>query len=196
MLVNPDTPRGERRGSSKRLRSVFSLVGIVLWVSLWGTGCTAIIKTNNGKNGYQFSNQELVAEFQRQQLTVREQAGGVILVVPYVFFIYKSANLTPDARQLIGGVASTLNHPRAVKRKIAVEGHTDAIGSLEYNRKLSQKRAEAVAWELIAGGVHKERIKVEEYGEEIPIAPNKNPKGKDNPSGRAQNRRVEIVILQ
>jgi outer membrane protein OmpA-like peptidoglycan-associated protein len=137
-----------------------------------------------------------MAEFQRQRLAVREQGNGVILVVPYVLFTYKSATLTPEARQLLSGVASTLNNPQAARRKIAVEGHTDAVGSHEYNRKLSLERAEAVAQELIAGGVSKERIKVEEYGEEIPIAPNKSPKGKDNPKGRAENRRVEIVILQ
>lgn len=186
---NPEMLRDERK--SERLRRVVSLVGVMLWVLLWGSGCTAITK-----NRHPFSNQELMAEFQRQQLAVREQGGGVILIVPYVFFTYKSADLTPEARQLLSGVASTLNNPQAVERKIAVEGHTDTVGSHEYNRELSRERAEAVARELIAGGVSKERIRVEEYGEEIPIAPNKNPKGKDNPKGRAENRRVEIVILQ
>jgi outer membrane protein OmpA-like peptidoglycan-associated protein len=191
MTGNPEIRRDEEMEKSERLRSVISLVGVMLWVLVWGSGCTAVTK-----NRHPFSNQELMAEFQRQQLTVREQGSGLILVVPYVLFTYKSASLTPEARQVLSGVASTLNNPQAATRKIAVEGHTDAVGSHEYNRKLSLERAEAVAQELIAGGVSKERIKVEEYGEEIPIAPNKNPKGKDNPKGRAENRRVEIVILQ
>ena len=42
----------------------------------------------------------------------------------------------------------------------------------------------------------KELVKVGEFGEALPIAPNKTPQGKDNPVGRAQNRRVELVILQ
>jgi outer membrane protein OmpA-like peptidoglycan-associated protein len=191
---DPEIRRDDRRGKSERLRGLVSLVGVMVWVSLWGSGCTAVTKT--AKNESPFSNQELMAEFRRQQLTVREQGNGVILVVPYVLFTYKSATLTPEARQLLSGVASTLANPQAAERKIAVEGHTDSVGSHEYNRKLSLERAQAVAQELIAGGVSKGRIKVEEYGEEIPIAPNKSPKGEDNPEGRAENRRVEIVILQ
>ena len=81
-------------------------------------------------------------------------------------------------------------------RQIAVDGHTDAAGSPEYNRHLSRARAEAVARVLIAEGVSKDRVKVGEFGEAFPIAPNQTPQGKDNPVGRAQNRRVELVILQ
>jgi len=134
--------------------------------------------------------------FQQQGITVQEQARGIVLVIPYVSFAYKQAALSGQAQQLLRTVAATLTRPPANRRPLAVDGHTDAMGSADYNRQLSRARAEAVARALIAGGVNKERIKVGEFGEAFPIAPNKTPQGKDNPVGRAQNRRVEVVILQ
>jgi outer membrane protein OmpA-like peptidoglycan-associated protein len=79
---------------------------------------------------------------------------------------------------------------------IKLEGHTDSIGTEDYNHKLSHKRAEAVMQYLIdKGGVDKARISAEGFGESRPIAPNKTEKGKDNPKGRAENRRVEVLII-
>jgi outer membrane protein OmpA-like peptidoglycan-associated protein len=108
----------------------------------------------------------------------------------------RSADLISEARRQITSIATVLNNPRAVHRKIAVEGHTDARGGKEYNLRLARRRAETVARELVANGVNTRRINVEEYGEQFPIAFNRNPDGTDNPEGRAQNRRVEVVILR
>jgi outer membrane protein OmpA-like peptidoglycan-associated protein len=108
----------------------------------------------------------------------------------------RSAELIWEAHRQITSIATVLNNPRAVHRKVAVEGHTDARGGKEYNLRLARRRAETVARELIANGVNIERINIEEYGEQFPIAPNKNPDGTDRPEGRAQNRRVEVVILK
>jgi outer membrane protein OmpA-like peptidoglycan-associated protein len=137
----------------------------------------------------------VLAVFQQQGIAVHEQARGVVLIIPYVSFAYKQAALSAHAQQLLHTVAATLIQPQANQRLLAVDGHTDAVGSADYNRQLSRERAETVARALIAGGVSKERIKVGEFGEAFPIAPNKTPQGKDNPVGRAQNRRVELVIL-
>jgi outer membrane protein OmpA-like peptidoglycan-associated protein len=79
--------------------------------------------------------------------------------------------------------------------KIEVAGHTDSKGPAAYNQKLSEKRANVVAVYFVKGGVEKGRIKVVGYGESIPVAPNQNPDGTDNPAGREKNRRTEIVIL-
>ena len=80
--------------------------------------------------------------------------------------------------------------------KVALEGHTDSIGTEKYNQKLSEKRAEAVKQYLIKeGAVDKARISSTGYGELKPIAPNKTEKGRDNPKGRAENRRVEVLII-
>jgi OOP family OmpA-OmpF porin len=80
--------------------------------------------------------------------------------------------------------------------RIKLEGHTDSKGTEEYNQKLSENRAEAVKQYLVQeGAVEKAMISAVGYGELKPVAPNSTQDGKDNPEGRAENRRVEILIL-
>jgi len=80
--------------------------------------------------------------------------------------------------------------------KVKLEGHTDSKGTEEYNQKLSERRAEAVRQYLIReDACEKAMISATGYGELRPIAPNETKDGKDNPEGRAENRRVEILIL-
>jgi OOP family OmpA-OmpF porin len=80
--------------------------------------------------------------------------------------------------------------------KVKLEGHTDSRGTEEYNQKLSEKRAEAVRqWLIKDGAAEKAKILATGYGELKPIAPNTTPDGKDNPEGRAENRRVEVLIM-
>ena len=75
--------------------------------------------------------------------------------------------------------------------KVKIEGHTDSIGTDQYNQKLSERRAEAVQNYLIQkGAVKKTNISTVGYGESKPIAENKTAKG------RAENRRSEIMILE
>jgi outer membrane protein OmpA-like peptidoglycan-associated protein len=76
------------------------------------------------------------------------------------------------------------------KIRIKIEGHTDNVGSYQYNINLSQKRAKSVAEYLIAHGIDKKRIEYQGYGYTKPIASNNTEKG------RQQNRRTEILILQ
>jgi len=80
--------------------------------------------------------------------------------------------------------------------KVKLEGHTDGKGTEEYNQKLSERRAEAVRQYLITeGAVEKAMISTTGYGKLRPIAPNKTKDGKDNPEGRSENRRVEVLII-
>jgi len=72
---------------------------------------------------------------------------------------------------------------------IEVGGHTDDIGSAEFNRALSLKRAKKVQEFLVIRGIRKDRVVVRRYGEDAPIASNKTK------SGRSKNRRVELKIL-
>jgi outer membrane protein OmpA-like peptidoglycan-associated protein len=69
------------------------------------------------------------------------------------------------------------------------EGHTDSVGSEEFNLALSQRRADAVKEVLTAKGVSPERILTKGYGKQFPVASN------DTESGRQLNRRVEVLIL-
>jgi OOP family OmpA-OmpF porin len=79
--------------------------------------------------------------------------------------------------------------------RVEVAGHTDAIGTAEYNQGLSERRARAVYDYLTSHGVDASRISGPNgYGETRPIAPNTNADGSDNPEGRARNRRTELNV--
>lgn len=73
---------------------------------------------------------------------------------------------------------------------VSLDGHTDSIGSEQYNDSLGMRRANAVKQALVKFGVQSTRMKVKSYGESRPIASN------DTPEGRATNRRVEINVWQ
>jgi outer membrane protein OmpA-like peptidoglycan-associated protein len=125
---------------------------------------------------------------------IRQTPRGVVVTFREVLFAFDSAELTPKARREIERMAFVLNHPQAATRHIALEGHADAIGTDAYNLGLSRRRAEAVAQELVARGVRRDRLSVEGFGKRKPVAPNTLPDGRDNPAGRALNRRVEAVV--
>ena len=78
---------------------------------------------------------------------------------------------------------------------ISIESHTDSKGSDEYNMKLSERRAASCKTYLLRKGISGTRIKVKFYGESKPIAPNEFKNGKDNPEGRALNRRTEFRVV-
>jgi outer membrane protein OmpA-like peptidoglycan-associated protein len=93
----------------------------------------------------------------------------------------------PGIRATLDEVARTLvTHPQTY---VDVLGHTDSVGSAEYNQRLSEQRARAVADYLVSRGVNPARIATRGYGLTMPIATN------DTEAGRAQNRRVEIKIV-
>ncbi len=77
---------------------------------------------------------------------------------------------------------------------VAVEGHTDAVGSDDSNQGLSERRATAVKQWLHFHQYKDESAQTTGYGKKKPVAPNTLPNGKDNPAGRSKNRRVEIVV--
>jgi len=103
-----------------------------------------------------------------------------------VFFDFNRADLTARAREIIGEAAQ--NARRAQSTRIEVAGHADRSGTPQYNQRLSQRRAEAVASELVARGVGRDEIGVSAFGESRPLVPTAD--GVREP----QNRRVEIVL--
>jgi outer membrane protein OmpA-like peptidoglycan-associated protein len=139
-------------------------------------------------------NRELIEELKRRNLDVRETNRGVVVNLPDVLFEFNKANLTSDARAKVRDIAEVLGGPRVRDRPVSIEGHTDSIGSDEYNLRLSQRRADAVSSGLEGDGVGSGRLHTRGFGKKYPIAPNKNNDGSDNPSGRAKNRRVEVII--
>jgi outer membrane protein OmpA-like peptidoglycan-associated protein len=119
---------------------------------------------------------------------VSEQKDGVLkLNVPgSVSFTTGSAALDPKLFSTLDRIAGTLNeYPET---SIIVVGHTDSVGSTESNRTLSHNRAGAVADYLSQHGVNRARMVVESRGEAEPIADN------ETESGRARNRRVEMLV--
>jgi len=138
-------------------------------------------------------NRELLEELKKQNLEARETERGVVVNLPDVLFEFGKADLTSEARVKVRSIADVLNE-QAKNRRVAVEGHTDSIGSDAFNQKLSERRAENVANALESAGVSNQRVTGKGYGKRYPVAPNTNPDGTDNPAGRAKNRRVEVVI--
>ena len=142
-----------------------------------------------GAIGYSLDKQE--AELRRDlggNATITNTGDRLIVTMPQdILFATDSATLQPALRNDLRTVSQSLRqYPDST---VQVLGHTDNTGSAGYNYDLSQRRAGAVAAELIAGGVEGSRIQTIGRGEDQPVASNLTEEG------RSQNRRVEIVIL-
>ncbi len=109
-----------------------------------------------------------------------------------VLFDFGSATLRPGAESALQAILAQM---RAVYPypAIRVEGYTDSIGAIAANDALSTARAETVKRWLIGAGIPPQVIAAQGFGEQRPVAPNTLPDGADNPAGRAQNRRVELI---
>jgi outer membrane protein OmpA-like peptidoglycan-associated protein len=134
-----------------------------------------------------FQEAKLRKHLRRSGVSITRSGDNIILTMPgKITFDFGSANLKSAYYVVLNSVASVLKEYD--KTYIDVYGHTDSIGSQNYNKKLSNRRANCVAEYIIAQGCNALRFSIQGFGETRPIAPN------TNPSGRAQNRRVEIEI--
>ena len=105
-----------------------------------------------------------------------------------VAFDRGSTRLTPQAQEQIGNIAAILRtYPKAT---VVIAGHTDNMGSEPANLALSRARSETVASELRNAGVAADRLRVEAYGSERPVADN------STEQGRAENRRVTLDVTR
>jgi OOP family OmpA-OmpF porin len=109
------------------------------------------------------------------------------IVLRGVNFAFDQAEITGASQVTLDVVAETLNECPNVR--VTVEGHTDAVGTDQYNEALSKRRADSVKGYLAGGGVAGSRIETRGYGESRPIASN------DTDEGRSMNRRVELVPI-
>src|SRR4029077_9265323 len=117
---------------------------------------------------------------------IKEEGRGMVITLSgSVLFASAQWTLLPGAESRLEQVAVALS-PR--KEHIAVEGHTDNKGNDGYNMELSQKRADAVRDFLVTRGIPSDRIRAVGYGKARPLSDN------SKPDGRANNRRVEIVL--
>jgi outer membrane protein OmpA-like peptidoglycan-associated protein len=106
-----------------------------------------------------------------------------------IFFEFNSAQLQPDANELLDKVSAALASGELETFRFSIEGHTDDVGSPTYNANLSAERAQAVQNYLLAKGVPRSRLGTIGHGEAAPVAPN------NDEEGRKRNRRVEIINL-
>jgi outer membrane protein OmpA-like peptidoglycan-associated protein len=119
-------------------------------------------------------------------LATRETARGMIVNMSDVLFDTGRYTLKPGAREKLSKVAGIILVHSGLK--IEVEGHTDSTGTLEFNQKLSEERAEAVRAYLVSQGVSPDAIVSRGFGQSRPVAEN------NNAAGRQANRRVELVV--
>jgi outer membrane protein OmpA-like peptidoglycan-associated protein len=112
---------------------------------------------------------------------------GKPIVLEGINFEFNSAEITPESMKKLEGAYLTLLYNPEISVEIA--GHTDEIGSDNYNQILSQKRADAVKYWLIDRGIDVNRLISRGYGKQKPVAPN------DSPENRSLNRRIEFIRI-
>lgn len=150
----------------------------------------AVGATVGGLIGRQMDQQE--AELRRQMegtgVEVQREGDTIRLQAPEnITFDTNRADVRPQFQPVLDQVANSLSqYPDTLLR---VEGHTDSVGSAAYNQTLSENRALSVRSYLVQRGIPANRIEAYGYGMTRPIADN------STPEGRAQNRRVEMLII-
>jgi len=126
----------------------------------------------------------------RQQLNAiletQETARGLIVNISDVLFDFNKYELKPGAREKMAKVSGILLAYPGLK--IQLEGHTDSIGTDEYNMKLSEQRANSVRDYLVGQGVPSQSVTAQGFGKDNPVASN------STAAGRQRNRRVDMVV--
>ena len=113
-----------------------------------------------------------------------------------VLFDFDKADINPKAAGALAEAAELIrkHNPRGAVR---IEGHTDAKGAADSNQRLSERRADAVRnWLGEKRDLKRVAFKTQGFGAKRPVARNTRPDGSDDPKGRAENRRVEIILAR
>lgn len=120
--------------------------------------------------------------------SVKQEARGMVITLSgSVLFASAKSDLLPAAQMKLNDVATALTREDPLS-KIVIEGHTDSQGQPAYNQELSQRRAESVRAYLVSRGMAADRITAQGFGPTRSVADN------NSAEGRANNRRVEIVV--
>ncbi|RBI77478.1 hypothetical protein DQW77_00245 [Roseovarius sp. TE539] len=190
--VNPDDPNRKTKQGAL-LGGVFGAItgalasddkakGAIIGGAVGAAGGAAI------GNALDKQEAELRRDLENERVGITNTGDRLIVTMPQdILFETDSSEVNPVLRSDLLTVADSLKtYPDT---SVQVVGHTDNTGEASYNQALSQRRANAVADVLMSGGVSFGRIQTIGRGEDQPVASNLTPEG------RAQNRRVEIVIL-
>ncbi|QII71053.1 OmpA family protein [Apibacter sp. B3706] len=160
---------------------------------IYETGDIFTIKLPNGEEIFEIGNNSTEAKLfnylKDSTLNISEDKTKGWITLDRVYFDTGKTTLTTESGKQIKNLAQILKaFPKA---KVKIGGYTDTTGSEETNKKVSEDRAKIVQEELIKSGVQKERISSEGYGLQHPVC-----EANDTPECRAQNRRVDIRVLE
>ena len=123
---------------------------------------------------------------QLEEMKAKKTERGMVLTLGDVLFDSGRADMKAGALRTLGLLAAFLKENP--ERDVAIEGHTDSVGSAEFNQALSERRALTVKNALLERGIAANRVTARGFGPTRPLV------GNDTPVGRQQNRRVEIVL--
>jgi outer membrane protein OmpA-like peptidoglycan-associated protein len=122
------------------------------------------------------------------QLNIEEAKAGATIVLNKIYFETGKAIVNTSSSGDLNKLVQFLkDNPNT---KLEIQGHTDNVGTLAANTKLSQLRANSIVNYIVKSGIGKERLLAKGYGPSMPIA------GNDTKEGKAQNRRVEMKVLE
>jgi outer membrane protein OmpA-like peptidoglycan-associated protein len=130
--------------------------------------------------------QAIALQKQIEELNAKATDRGLVVTLGDVLFDTGKSDLKGSAARNISKLAAFLNEHN--DRSVIIEGHTDNVGSDDYNMGLSQRRADSVKAYLVSEGIESSRLVTSGKGEASAVA------GNDTASGRQQNRRVEVII--
>ncbi len=150
---------------------------------------------NVSANGYLFYSENFIVDKRytglepyHMDITLNPIQAGETAVLRNIFFEYDEYDLKPESRAELNRLINLLDENPAVR--IEIGGHTDNVGSYEYNMELSLNRAKSVFEYLVENGIDPGRLEYEGYADKKPIDTN------ETEEGRANNRRTEFKILE
>lgn len=183
VVISLTSPAGEKYYTGETADDGFAEVLVpigqtydLVYLSLGRRGVAAKVKVANKPN----LNLKLTLRYQRE-----EYPEG--LVLEDVQFETGKARLIGTSAAHLDAVVEYMTHKKSVH--IEISGHTDNVGNKKANKRLSQRRADAVRAYLISRGIDASRMRAVGYGDQKPIAPN------DTAEGRQKNRRIEVTEL-
>ena len=168
-------------------RKITTTIGIMIFLLVFSLPALAALTTTQMRentiriNALELKNLEIKDTEAPKEMTV-------VLDERALNFDFDKSNVKPQYFELLNNLKDFIEQNNY---EVTIVGHTDSVGSNQYNFGLSRRRAESVKAKLLEFGLAEERIiGIEAMGEEQPIATN------DTSEGRAQNRRVEFKLVQ
>ena len=168
-------------------RKITTTIGIMIFLLVFSLPALAALTTIQMRentiriNALELKNLEIKDTEAPKEMTV-------VLDERALNFDFDKSNVKPQYYELLNNLKDFIEQNNY---EVTIVGHTDSVGSNQYNFGLSRRRAESVKTKLLEFGLAEERVVgIEAMGEEQPIATN------DTSEGRAQNRRVEFKLVQ